>query len=220
MRKLFVILSVILALAVSVSAQPSGTCEEKTSGAPIFDKTYTGGVTYYSICGGDGYWHQLWPLTTAGVTANAIGYSQLDTSTLQTATVTITTAQIKALHGTPVSIIATPGSGKFIEVLSILYEYNYGTAVFATGTSAPNLYYAGTSGQAIGTNGLASAILTTGTSGVTMDVPVFPTVTTLTATSAIANVAVVFGLADTTNYTSATGTSTITIQLVYRVRTL
>lgn len=63
-----------------------------------------------------------------------------------TATWSITSAQIKALHGTPIQIIAAPGAGKIICVISVLYgKYTYGgTNAFTAGSAQTLSIYYGT----------------------------------------------------------------------------
>ncbi len=62
------------------------------------------------------------------------------------ATWSLTSAQIKALHATPIQIIATPGSGKIICVVSVLYgKFTYGGSnVFTAGASQTLSIYYGT----------------------------------------------------------------------------
>lgn len=65
-----------------------------------------------------------------------------------TITGSLTNAQIKSLHGTPVQIIAAQGSGKVIQVISACGKMNYGgTNVFTAGAGQQiSLYYATTTG--------------------------------------------------------------------------
>jgi hypothetical protein len=50
----------------------------------------------------------------------------------------MTSAQIKALHGTPITAIAAPGAGNVIQVVSFAIKMNYGgTNAFTNGGSAP-----------------------------------------------------------------------------------
>lgn len=59
------------------------------------------------------------------------------------ATKTLTSSQIKALHATPIEIIAAPGAGKGIAVLCSTAKLNYGgTNVFTAGASQQiGIYY-------------------------------------------------------------------------------
>ena len=60
-----------------------------------------------------------------------------------TATKNLTNAQIKAIHGTPIEIIAAPGAGKCIVLISAIAKLVYGgTNVFtAAASQVINLYY-------------------------------------------------------------------------------
>ncbi len=51
------------------------------------------------------------------------------------ATLSLTTAQITILNGTPVQIIATPGASKVIEILCGVVIYSYSTAAYSGNTS-------------------------------------------------------------------------------------
>ena len=61
----------------------------------------------------------------------------------QTVSITLTNSQIKNLHGTPVEIIAAPGAGKGIALVTICSQLNYGgTNVFtASAAQTIGLYY-------------------------------------------------------------------------------
>jgi hypothetical protein len=49
---------------------------------------------------------------------------------------TLTSSQIKNLHGTPIEIIAAPGSGKAIQLIAFAARFNYGgTNVFVAGAA-------------------------------------------------------------------------------------
>jgi hypothetical protein len=74
-------------------------------------------------------------------------------SILSLATVTLTSAQVKALHGTPIQIIAAPGSGKIVLPVTVSAEMKYGGSnVFVAGASQwIELRYNSAAGQAIGT---------------------------------------------------------------------
>ncbi len=76
-------------------------------------------------------------------------------SSLSYVTITLTSAQIKALHGTPIQIVAAPGAGKVLCVVGPTYsKFVYGgTNVFVAGAAQTiNLQY-GTAFSALGTGG-------------------------------------------------------------------
>lgn len=59
---------------------------------------------------------------------------------LKTATLLLTNAQCKALRATPVTIVAAPGAGKFIQPVAAMAELVYGgTNAFIQGGAGDNL---------------------------------------------------------------------------------
>lgn len=54
---------------------------------------------------------------------------------IQTADLTLSSAQIKALYATPITVITSPGAGKYIEIVSVTSQYTYATAPYATNTT-------------------------------------------------------------------------------------
>jgi len=80
---------------------------------------------------------------TGSLTLGNVGTT---TATWSFATITLTSAQIKALHGTPIQFIAAPGSGKSILVMSPTYAcLTYGASnVFTAGASQTINLYCGT----------------------------------------------------------------------------
>lgn len=67
-------------------------------------------------------------------------------SVLQKATVTLTNAQLKALHSTPITGLAAQGAGKLTVVDSIVYDYDFDTAALATTAGVIEARYTGDTG--------------------------------------------------------------------------
>lgn len=83
--------------------------------------------------------------TTATVPAVTYGTAG---SVMHVDTVTLTNAEIKALRATPKVIVASPGAGKYIEVISFTLILNYGSNVLTESTDNLALEY-GTSNDDI-----------------------------------------------------------------------
>ncbi len=79
------------------------------------------------------------PLPGAIGAAGAAGAAGHDGGSVQTVKVTLSSAQIKALKATPIQIIAAPGLGKTIQVITGTSVYNYGTVDY-TGGDTNGLY--------------------------------------------------------------------------------
>jgi hypothetical protein len=50
---------------------------------------------------------------------------------VQTASVTLTSAQVQHLHASPVQLVASPGAGQFVDVISVAYQYRAGSTPYA-----------------------------------------------------------------------------------------
>ena len=114
-------------------------------GCNQFGDTYSAGAGTYIGCHGASNVDQLLAIgcaflapTGAGGTSHAIlGLVQqieggtITVNNLQTDTIDITSAQIKALVGTPKELVAAPGAGKLIEFVSAVLLLDYGSEVFA-----------------------------------------------------------------------------------------
>lgn len=72
-------------------------------------------------------------ITTAKIINNAVTFAKLDTSVLQSVTVALTAAQIKALYDTPVQIVAAPGAGKMIVIDGINWDITFVSAQYTAG---------------------------------------------------------------------------------------
>lgn len=90
-----------------------------------------------------------WGISTTGVVTKiaSLGFDSL--SVYHIDTVEVTSAQVKALNAAPKELIATPGSGYFIEVISAVLILDYSTNVFTVGAGDDLVIQYNTSGQDI-----------------------------------------------------------------------
>jgi len=122
-----------------------GASSDPTFGTAVVAGGGTGNTTataYAVQCGGTtttGAHQSIAGLGSSGDVLTSNGAGALPTFqatsapavTLQTAQFTLTSAQMKALHATPVTAIAAPGAGKLIVMVGIYAKYIYaGTNVF------------------------------------------------------------------------------------------
>ena len=59
---------------------------------------------------------------------------------IQPATVTLSSADILDLHNTPITLVAAPGAGKWLDLHRYEVYYAYGTADYTTNDSGPVIY--------------------------------------------------------------------------------
>lgn len=127
---------------------------------------------------------------------------------LQFLKATITSAQVLALSGTPVTLIAAPGTGLFVQIVDALIYLNYNSAAYAAGSTlqilSGSVAVATTTATLI--NGSASAVIQ----------PAFPLIGS-TGKPGGSNSAITLGVAGA-NFT--TGNSTLDVLLWYSIVTL
>ncbi len=163
---------------------------------------------------------------TAGfvLTANAAGtapsFQAAPGGGIQTATVTLTSAQIKALHATPITIISTPGSGKLIVIMHATSQLNYGGSnAFVNGGGQPLQLYLGTDSTGVGQIGggiCASAMITSTSSQVEDIFGGFSNSLGNVASSTVLNKALVVSQSSATEISgNAAGNNTISITVWY-----
>jgi hypothetical protein len=121
--------------------------------------------------------------------------------------VSLSAAQIKTANSVPVSLIAAPGAGKFIEVISATYRFNWGTIAFDAGTYKISLKINGASQSQFEKDNVT--FITTN------NFAQFEQVAS-TAISLIDNASLTF----TTSNDSTVGDSTIDLYINYRIITL
>ena len=127
---------------------------------------------------------------------------------LQFLKTTITSAQILALSSAPVTLIAAPGAGYFIDIQGVLIYLNYTSPAYAAGSTlqilSGSVAVATTTATLI--NGSASAVIQ----------PAFPLIGS-TGKPGGSNSAITLGVAGA-NFT--TGNSTLDVLLWYSIVTL
>jgi hypothetical protein len=148
------------------------------------------------------------PTATGGI---VIPSANLDPQIIQYQKTTITAAIFKTLFTTPVSLIAAPGAGKFIQLFDALIYVNFNSAQYTAG---------GVLSLLVGGASLATvtAALINAAAGASTDViqPTLPLVGT-GAVAGLANTALTISAA-TQNF--ATGDSPVNVHLWYAVVTL
>jgi len=156
-------------------------------------------------------------VTINGAGATTIGASKVTAAMLNftitanlEATLTIASASVLALNGTPVTIVAAPGAGKYIEVISASATMTFVSAAYAANTTL-RLINAGASVPQLQDTAILISTVTKNTR--------FKDVTSATAgqTQIIANTAL---QVDVAIGNPTTGDSIIKVKVVYRIVTI
>ena len=121
------------------------------------------------------------------------------------ATVTLTSAQVLALFTTPITLIAAPGAGKFIQIFDITAKMTYKSATYA-GANALEIRYTNAAGVKVSAD-IPTSFINSASS--------VNYVGTIAAGVIAANVPVVAAV-PTANPT--TGNSAITLEIFYAIR--
>jgi fibronectin-binding autotransporter adhesin len=161
---------------------------------------------------------------TAGfvLTANAAGTSpSFQTAPgggVLTASVNLTNAQIKAIHATPITIVAAQGAGTTIQLISCAAKLHYGgTNAFVDGSAfGLSFYYTNNAGVQVGSV-MTSTVLTQTSNRIYLSNQILAT----NIDTSFENLPVVVTGATATEITgNAANNNTITVNITYKVITL
>lgn len=139
---------------------------------------------------------------------------------ITTATVTLTSAQVKALHATPITVLSAPGSGKFISIIHATSQLNYGgTNAFVNGGGQAIQLYLGTDSTGVAQiiGGMCTSAMIIATSSQVLDIyGGFSGALGAQASSTVLNKALVASQSSATEITgNAAGNNTISITVWY-----
>ncbi len=182
-------------------------------------------TAYAVLCGGTTNTAALQSVASVGtagqvLTSNGAGALPTFQTVVQTTTVTLTSAQVKALRATPITIVAAPGVNKVVNILSCFVKLKYGgTSAFTAGASQTlRLGYIGTGGTAILTTALANTSIVATTdrvafSGATANTGFADTGATLATNSAV----VIYNSVATEISGNAANDNTIVVSVTYQI---
>lgn len=140
--------------------------------------------------------------------------ADLHESLARTATVSVSSAEILALHTTPKTLIAAPGAGKIIVIDEVIYSFTVGTQ-YANGDLMFPRYVGDTARLVSSYN---NTIINAAASSISRRSPGTATNATDVVASAGTNAAVELALNTATAF--ITGTGTLKVFLKYRIITL
>lgn len=157
-----------------------------------------------------------WGISTTGAVTGVASVAYDNSVVVYNTTVSCNNTCIKALRGSPKELVATPGAGKYIELISAQLILNYGSNVLTESTDNLVIEY-GTSGQ-----DATAAIETTGFIDAGADTIAFVLpqgIATVTAANVVNNNIRLFNTGDGEFAGNAGNDTTMTVQVAYRVHT-
>lgn len=150
-------------------------------------------------------------IADSGISSASVSGAVTQLGTLQQVSVTFTPAQMVTAYDTPLTIIASPGAGKMLQVISAaVYTASTGNTPYATGT-APIIQY-GTTVHGGGTSAVGAGLVAGDITAATSQVRTLGPATS-TAWTGTSNVPITFSNA-TGDYTAGTGTN-VTFSITY-----
>jgi len=155
-------------------------------------------------------------IATGDLAAGAVTSDKLAETTVQYAEVSYTSAQVKAMRATPLTLIASPGAGKVLEFVSAVGFLDYGSNVFTESDDNLAFYYAGE------TIGISEVLETTGFIDQNADtmIEVRPTASAAKAKAGVEDKAITIkNPGDGEIAGNAANDSVLRFKVVYRVHT-
>lgn len=143
----------------SISVLPQITYHDNSTVDVVIGDYHSGAVPIAGLTVGGS------SITSASDLDTAIALVWINTATataqiLVTRKTSVTSAQIKALNTTPITLVAAQGSGYAIQPLSVLFHYNYSTAAYATNTNL-QVWYNGYTNNLITSNTVLLGVAST-----------------------------------------------------------
>lgn len=142
------------------------------------------------------------------------GKVSLASDTVEVATVSITSAQVKALETTQITLVAAPGAGKMLKFMGAVLKLDYGSNVFAEAGDNLGIKYTNASGVQV-----SNTIETTGFIDQSADTytNAEPATDVIVAASACENKALVLDNLGSAITGNAANDSTLEVSVQYRV---
>jgi len=172
-------------------ATPATTAGLYAKGCQYVDTTQTAGVS------------PMWLNIGTVASPSWSPVSTTATEMVRSATVSLTSVNIKALNATPITLVAAQGAGTTIVVHSVVFKFTAGTQ-YANGGSV-EFRYTNASGAKVTGADLAAGVITSASSSITVLGN-----NSSAAVTAVANAPIVVCNA-TAPYITGTGTATVTV---------
>jgi hypothetical protein len=96
-------------------------------------------------------------LTAGAIGANAVGSGQVATNLIQLATFNLSSANILAMNGAPVTVLAAPGAGKSYVIHHMQVRMSQTATAYANGGTVTLIY---STGSVAATGTIATAVFT------------------------------------------------------------
>lgn len=154
---------------------------------------------------------------TADLAVDAVTSPKVADGLIQYAAVELSVADIKAIHATPVPLVAAPGAGNIAELIAAQIAFDAGTPATAytvTGTDDFGIYYASASGTLLSTTQESTAWIS-GAPGTVDSIKLFDKVAQTVA--GVANTPIVLGVSGTGTPTGTDATGVMHAKVAYRV---